>query len=118
MKPASRQATSTLRKVSSVKQLAQGKRVPPGSLLKTKTTASSNSQHFVSKVQQALQNASLKRVDCYLTEVLQLIQGLKQNDELDLVLLAKASQCLSVDDAFLYPTPDTQLIQPRLLTDC
>ena len=34
------------------------------------------------------------------------------------MLLAKASQCLSVDDTFLYPTPESQLIQPRLLTDC
>ena len=37
VKSSTRQMTSELRKVSSVKQLALGKKVPPGSLLKTKT---------------------------------------------------------------------------------
>ena len=49
-----KQTTSTLRKVSSMKQLALGKKVPPGPLLKTKTTSASVTQHFQSKVQQAL----------------------------------------------------------------
>ena len=65
-----KQTTSSLRKVSSMKQLALGKKVPSGSLLKTKTAPASVTQHFQSKVQQALQNASLKRVDGYLAEVL------------------------------------------------
>ena len=72
-----------------MKQMAHGKMVSNGSFLK-----SQDKVHLQRKVNKTLQNATMNRIDSYIDELLNLIKSLKQNDELDLVLLVRASKCL------------------------
>ena len=46
------------------------------------------------KVKNALKRASQERIDSYIDELISLLTQLKQTNELDLVILARASCCL------------------------
>ena len=73
---------------------------------------SSANKDLTNKVSRTLKQASLSRIESYLDELQKLFEKLKQTDELDLIILVRASCCLLDSPSQTFSTSQLLLSRP------